>query len=130
VSKDYQLSRLIECYPSQLNQVFMNILANAIDAIAHTPQPQICIATQSCKDFAIITLSDNGPGMPDEIKDRIFDPFFTTKAVGKGTGMGLSISYQVVTEKHGGTISVSSSPEQGTQFTIRIPLAPKRPQKA
>ncbi len=125
VIKDYQLSRLVECYPSQLNQVVMNILANAIDALDQTHQPQIHIATQACDNFAVITISDNGPGMPEEIQARIFDPFFTTKSIGKGTGMGLSISYQIVTEKHGGTISVSTQAEQGTQFTIRIPLAQK-----
>ena len=125
VSKDYQLSRLVECYPSQLNQVVMNILANAIDALDQTPHPQIHIATQSYDNFALITISDNGPGMPQEVQARIFDPFFTTKAIGKGTGMGLSISYQIVTEKHGGTLSVSTQAEQGTQFTIQIPLSQK-----
>lgn len=129
INKDYQLPHLVECYPSQLNQVMMNILANAIDALDQTPQPQIQIATQVCENSAIITISDNGSGMPEEVQARIFDPFFTTKSIGKGTGMGLSISYQIVTEKHGGTLSVSTEAEQGTQFIIRIPLTQRRPQQ-
>lgn len=122
VSKDYRLSKPVECYPSQLNQVVMNILANAIDALDQTRKPTIHITTEACEDDAVITILDNGPGMPDEIQDRIFDPFFTTKKIGKGTGMGLSISYQIVTEKHGGTLSVRTHADRGTQFTIRIPL--------
>ncbi len=112
----------VECYPSQLNQVIMNILANAIDALKHTASPKITITTYVQDDDAVIQIADNGPGIPAAVQQVIFDPFFTTKPVGQGTGMGLSISYQIVTEKHGGTLLVRSSPEQGTQFTIKIPL--------
>lgn len=125
INQDYQLDDLVECYPSQLNQVIMNILANAIDALEQTSQPCIRIATKGCEKFATIVISDNGPGMPDDVQSRIFDPFFTTKEIGKGTGMGLSISYQIVTEKHGGTLSVNTCPERGTQFVVQIPLNQK-----
>ncbi|MEM9149041.1 MAG: PAS domain S-box protein [Cyanobacteria bacterium P01_F01_bin.3] len=122
VTKSYQLLPLVECYPSQLNQVVMNILANAIDALGNSENPSIRIATQGEGDRAIITISDNGQGIPDAVKANIFDPFFTTKPVGKGTGMGLSISHQIVTERHGGSLSVDSRPGEGTTFVITIPL--------
>ncbi len=122
IAKDYRLRNLVECYPSQMNQVVMNILANAIDALELVSQPKISISTQLLENQAVITIADNGPGIPEAVKARIFDPFFTTKAVGKGTGMGLSISYQIITEKHRGTLCVRSNLEQGTQFTISIPL--------
>ena len=122
VTKDYQLTLPVECYPSQLNQVVMNILSNAIDALDRHENPQLRITTYQQDRFAIITLADNGPGIPNSAQKNIFDPFFTTKPVGKGTGMGLSISYQIITEKHGGTLSVESTPGEGTQFTIKIPL--------
>ncbi|MBE9061173.1 PAS domain-containing protein [cf. Phormidesmis sp. LEGE 11477] len=122
IIKDYQLTHLVECYPSQINQVVMNLLANAIDALGQTSTPRIKISTRLHQDQAVITISDNGPGIPETVRARIFDPFFTTKPVGKGTGMGLSISYQIVTEKHKGTLSVSSEPGQSTQFIISIPL--------
>lgn len=122
IIKRYQPMPLVECYPSQLNQVVMNIVANAIDALADTEHPQITITTRKESNHAVIAISDNGPGMPDTVKDRIFNPFYTTKPVGKGTGMGLSISYQIVTKKHGGSLSVDSSLSQGTTFLIEIPL--------
>jgi len=122
VVKDYQLRSLVECYPSQINQVVMNILANAIDALEPVSKPRITISTERLDNQAIITISDNGPGIPEAVRARIFDPFFTTKTVGKGTGMGLSISYQIVTDRHKGTLAVSSTPGDGTQFTISIPI--------
>ncbi len=122
VVKDYQLSSLVECYPSQINQVVMNILANAIDALEQADKPKLSISTALQKRNAVITISDNGSGMSELVQARIFDPFYTTKEVGRGTGMGLSISYQIVTEKHKGTLSVSSQSGVGTQFTISIPL--------
>ena len=140
IARDYGELPLVECYAGQLNQVFMNLIANAIDALeegltqgvsprivpsggsAPAPQPQIAIKTRQQGDRCIITISDNGPGMPDKVRDRIFDPFFTTKPVGKGTGMGLSISYQVVTEKHGGQLSCTSQAGRGTSFVIDIPI--------
>ncbi len=118
----------VECYAGQLNQVFMNILSNGIDALeehymatGHTPL-SLTITTAVLADQKVsITIADNGPGIPEAIQSRLFDPFFTTKPIGKGTGMGLSISYQIVTEKHGGTLECQSVPGQGTAFVITIP---------
>ncbi|WP_016950021.1 ATP-binding sensor histidine kinase [Anabaena sp. PCC 7108] len=134
VIKDYAQLPLVTCYPSQLNQVFMNIISNAIDAL-HTYEQNlspeirksnsshITIHTQiSNKNWVRITIKDNGMGMSSEVKQRIFDPFFTTKPVGEGTGLGLSISYQIVVDKHGGKIECISEPEQGTEFLIEIPI--------
>ncbi|MEO1403559.1 MAG: ATP-binding protein, partial [Cyanobacteria bacterium J06635_1] len=168
--KDYGEIPLVECYPSQLNQVFMNLLANAIDALeernqeignkrqekerAQIPvlsaqleegsqiepsaqtldlkthnslsvhkQPTITIQTKAETDTITILIHDNGPGIPDEVKERIFNPFFTTKTVGKGTGLGLSISHQIIVDKHQGTLACYSAPEEGTTFAITIAIA-------
>lgn len=111
------------CYPAQLNQLFMNILSNAADALLETEikAKQIVIQTNvdDCKQICI-HIQDNGMGISPKIKDRIFDPFFTTKPTGKGTGLGLSISHQII-EKHRGTIEVSSELGKGTAFVIKLP---------
>jgi len=124
----------VECYAGQLNQVFMNILSNAIDTLEERDQQrsiaemkanpsQIRIATERRSgDRAAIRISDNGLGIPAEVQQRLFDPFYTTKPVGKGTGLGLSISYQIITEKHGGTLTCTSAPGEGSTFEIVIPL--------
>ena len=127
VQKHYAELPLIECYAGQLNQVFMNILTNAIDALtengARIPAPAIAITTELvAPDQVMIRIVDNGPGMTTTVQRRLFDPFFTTKPVGKGTGMGLSISYQIVTERHGGQLTCTSQLGQGTQFCIQIPI--------
>jgi PAS domain S-box-containing protein len=134
IIKEYDNLPLIECYAGQLNQVFMNILTNAIDALEERHQQQsqqktkpspgvILIRTKIInKNQITIKIADNGLGIPEKIKQRIFDPFFTTKPIGKGTGMGMSISYQIVTKNHHGTIECISSPHQGTAFVIVIPL--------
>ncbi|WP_374798621.1 sensor histidine kinase [Aerosakkonema funiforme] len=131
VIKDYGNLPKIECYAGQLNQVFMNVLANAIDALSeaqekfHIQNPQICITTKMLEsDSVIIRIQDNGTGITEEVKKRLFDPFFTTKPVGKGTGLGLSISYKIVVEKHGGTIECLSEPGKGSEFIIQIPVRP------
>ncbi|MDJ0674496.1 MAG: response regulator [Calothrix sp. MO_167.B42] len=117
----------VECYPSKLNQVFMNILANAIDALedAYTngnTQLKITISTeQLVNQWAAIRIADNGNGIPEEVMTKIFEPFFTTKTVGKGTGLGLSISHQIITEKHGGKFDCYSTPGKGTEFVMQIP---------
>ncbi|MEB3283604.1 MAG: PAS domain S-box protein [Lyngbya sp.] len=134
VIKEYGNIPRIECYAGQLNQVFINIFSNAIDALEESMEkylengqtfdvPQIRIRTEQTFDHqVIISIFNNGLGIPKEIQQRIFDPFFTTKPVGKGTGMGLSICYQIITEKHGGSIECVSQTEQGTEFIIRIPI--------
>ncbi|MEO1373577.1 MAG: PAS domain S-box protein [Cyanobacteria bacterium J06635_10] len=122
----YATLPLIDCYPSQLNQVFMNILANAIDALQSQKSlsvPQIQIHTLLLNNNRIaIHISDNGSGIPPHIQSKLFDPFFTTKEVGKGTGLGLSISYQIVVNKHGGNLSCKSIHGVGTEFIIEIPV--------
>ena len=121
VIKEYAEMPLVNCYASQLNQVFMNLLSNAIDAVSQpNPTPAIHIRTEVNLESVLIRIADNGTGMSPEVKARIFDPFFTTKPVGSGTGLGLSISYSIVVEKHGGTLSCTSTPE-GTEFVIEIP---------
>ncbi|NEP56339.1 MAG: response regulator [Symploca sp. SIO2G7] len=125
----------VKCYPGQLNQVFMNLIANAIDAFDesnqglswdelrhHTNQITIHSEVNWPKDTVTIRIADNGPGISTQVQESIFDSFFTTKAVGKGTGLGLSISYQIIVEKHGGLLTCKSSPGQGTEFIIEIPM--------
>jgi signal transduction histidine kinase len=137
VVKNYGQLPLVECYAGQLNQVFMNLLTNAIDAVEERDKKrsltdikanpsQIEITTKLVDSGRIaITFKDNGPGMSPEIQARIFDPFFTTKPVGKGTGLGLAISYQVVVEKHLGSLCCHSVPGEGTNFTVEIPIKQK-----
>ncbi len=130
VIKDYGNLPLVECYAGQLNQVFMNILNNAIDALLEENQkqtiPTIKISTGITDDQSIsIWIADNGPGITADITQQIFDPFFTTKPVGVGTGMGLAISYQVVVERHQGILECRSQPGEGTEFLIQIPLNQK-----
>lgn len=129
VIKEYNCLPLVECYPAQLNQVFMNILSNGIDALQeiclhNSPgkTPTIHIRTNLILDPVAICIGDNGPGIPEDVRSRIFDPFFTTKAIGKGTGLGLSISYQIVVEKHKGQLQCISDRHRGTEFWIEIPI--------
>ncbi len=147
VLKEYGNLPRVDCFAGQLNQVFMNIFANAIDAIdeawarskvkAGNPTtetvpldpPLIRIVTEvipsddSQRSYYIsIRIADNGPGMSEATRQRLFDPFFTTKPVGKGTGLGMSISYQIVTQTHGGQLRCTSEPGQGTEFAIEIPI--------
>ncbi len=127
VVKNYSDLPLIECYPGQLNQVFMNILANAIDSLETSEREnkprQITIHTSRVDEkWVKIAIADNGCGIPPSIQNQIFNPFFTTKPVGKGTGMGMAISYQIITEKHGGKLTCSSTAGKGTEFTIQIPI--------
>jgi len=126
--KKYGDLPLIECYPGQLNQVFMNLLTNAIDAIECLPQPgAITIYTQMLEsNRVLIKIVDTGSGMTPTVQARIFDPFFTTKPVGKGTGLGLSISYQIIVEHHKGQLKCISEPGKGTEFEIEIPLQQSR----
>jgi signal transduction histidine kinase/sensor domain CHASE-containing protein len=132
VIKEYGDLPLVECYPRQMNQVFMNIIINAIDAINESlvnglfsldNPPKIAFKTQRVNQNQIqVIIWNNGAEIPKENMGRIFDPFFTTKPVGKGTGLGLSICYQIA-QNHGGTIDVTSAPGQGTEFAILLPIA-------
>ncbi|MEO1428394.1 MAG: ATP-binding protein [Cyanobacteria bacterium J06633_8] len=133
IVKNYAELPLVECYYGQINQVFMNLISNAIDALDESNQGKsyeqvsqnpniITITTEKDDSWATIIIADNGTGIPLQIKDKLFDAFFTTKVEGKGTGLGLSISYQIITENHGGTLDFSTSPGNGTKFIIRIPI--------
>ncbi len=134
VIKEYGNLPQVECYAGQLNQVFMNILTNAIDALhqqeSEWPKQKrkkhpsrITIQTKiEHNSHVAIRIKDNGPGISPEVKARLFDPFFTTKPVGKGTGLGLSICYQIIVEKHGGRLECISQLGQGTEFLIEIPI--------
>jgi len=137
VIKEYGELPLVECYPGQIYQVFMNILANGIDALEeytiscslcgenkqsnHTPQIRIC--TEMLQgDRVVIRIADNGVGITEEVMQHLFTPMFTTKSVGKGTGLGLSISREIVEEKHGGKLTCISSPEGWVEFVIELPI--------
>lgn len=152
VIKDFKILPLVKCYPGQINQVFMNILSNAIDALDESfatghlslannkngkgrmtnDHPTIWIRTQkfdnpspdgdSCHSRIAICIADNGSGMPEQIRQQIFNPFFTTKPIGQGTGLGLSISYQIVNKTHHGQLHCISKQGQGTEFIIELPI--------
>lgn len=130
LQKKYSDLPLVECYAGKLNQVFMNLLSNAIDAIeeqlidgkqTHPPVIEILTETLSA-DTVQITISDNGSGIPEAARQQIFEPFYTTKPIGKGTGIGLSISYQIIGELHHGNLICDSEHSQGTAFRIQIPV--------
>jgi signal transduction histidine kinase len=147
IIKEYSNLPPVMCYAGQLNQVFMNIISNAIDALENQPEPrQITIRTEvlntrNCEESqeeglsstpdtvtsndVVIRIRDNGSGMPQNVIRHLFEPFFTTKPVGKGTGLGLSISNQIVVEKHGGILKCLSEPGEGAEFWIQIPIAPQ-----
>ena len=135
IIRDYGVLPAVYCYPRQLNQVVMNILVNALDALESVDATgkqrakQITIRTAVVDDdWVEIAIADNGPGIPDSIRSQVFDPFFTTKPVGKGTGMGMSISYKIIVENHCGKLDYFSNPDQGTEFFIRIPVHQTKPQ--
>jgi signal transduction histidine kinase len=141
VIKEYGNLPLVECYPGQLNQVFMNIINNAIDALdsyndkrsqqeIQNHPSQITIHTELVNNNQVLVkITDNGPGMNQDVKQKLFDPFFTTKPVGEGTGLGLSISYQIIVQKHCGKIQCISEPGKGSEFWIEIPLRQEKKQQ-
>jgi len=115
---DYRELPLVTCAPGQVNQAILNILVNAIQAAGRSGR--VALRTEAMGDEAIITISDDGPGLAEGLEERIFEPFFTTKPIGMGTGLGLSIAYSVI-EEHGGTIEVRSRPGQGATFAVHLP---------
>jgi len=119
VIKEYSDLPKIKCFPQQLNQVFMNILLNAVQAIED--KGTITIKTKTENDNIVISFTDTGTGIKPDNLSKIFDPFFTTKPVGKGTGLGLNVAYNII-KRHNGTINVKSTPGKGTAFTISLPL--------
>ncbi|QKQ77988.1 hybrid sensor histidine kinase/response regulator [Nostoc sp. TCL240-02] len=136
IIRDYENLPDLECFIGQLNQVFMNLLANAIDALEESnigrtyieieANPnQILIQTALTEDnnHILIQIKDNGVGMPPDVQQKIFDHLFTTKPVGQGTGLGLSIARQIVVEKHGGTLEVNSALGEGSEFLIKLPIS-------
>lgn len=142
VIKHYGDLPLVECYSGQLSQVFINLIANAVDALMERKekeqadpdgdknwQPQITIATEAIADskgnWVAIRIADNGPGIPEQIQQRIFQTFFTTKPVGKGTGLGLAISNEIIKDKHNGKLNLKSQVGVGTEFEIMLPFEPK-----
>lgn len=108
---------------AEIQQVLINLLQNAVQAVEGLPHPLISISTRQNGDQVSISVRDNGPGISPEAIDKIFDPFYTTKAQGQGTGLGLSISHYIVTEQHGGNLSVCSTPSNGTEFLIDLPAS-------
>jgi signal transduction histidine kinase len=126
--RDYCDLPLVDCYAGQLNQVWMNLLVNAAQAVGHNGG-EVCVRTRLEGDEVMVSISDTGDGIAPEHLSQIFDPFFTTKPVGEGTGLGLSITYGIV-ERHGGTINVESRVGSGTTFTVMLPVHAKRPEGA
>lgn len=135
IIKEYGKLPPVMCYPGQLNQALLNIFNNSIDALGYrdwvqgksrSSIPTIHIFTDVLEsDEIVIRITDNGPGMTENVKKRVFDPFFTTKSVGKGTGLGLSICYHIIVDKHGGMLKCKSEPGRGTEFWIQIPIQKK-----
>lgn len=128
VVKEYGNLPLVECFAGELNQVFMNILGNAIDALVlldnqQCSTPMIRIYTEVKDTSAIVSIADNGLGMSESVRVRVFDPFFTTKPVGSGTGLGLSVSHSIIVQKHGGKLTCISAPRRGAEFVLEIPLS-------
>jgi signal transduction histidine kinase len=131
VIKNYGEIPLVTCYASQMNQVFLNLLHNAIDAVEvkmarifdRAYEPKIWIQTTvSEKNSVLIHVKDNGIGIAKDLQAHIFEPFFTTKSVSRGAGLGLSTSYEIVVEKHRGNLTFQTVPEEGTEFVVEIPL--------
>jgi signal transduction histidine kinase len=129
IVKDYGKLPLVECYTGQLNQVFMNLISNAIDALEEAAEERpdtlltIYIRTEVVENDRVrVRISDTGSGITAQVKERMFEQFFTTKKIGKGTGLGLSIVYKILVENHRGILECESEPGKGTEFIIELPV--------
>ena len=125
IERDYDPDlKLINCDKTEIEQVLLNLIKNAAQAMvtSRSSNPTITLRTRRESRYACIEVRDNGPGMDEQTRKRAFEPFFTTKEVGVGTGLGLSVSYFIITEQHKGSLSVITQPDQGSCFTIRLPL--------
>ncbi|MCS6990028.1 MAG: ATP-binding protein [Chloroherpetonaceae bacterium] len=120
LTTEYGALPMVECFPAQLNQVFLNLIQNAIHAVEGKPDPKVRVSTGLEQGYVVVRVQDNGTGIPKNIQSKIFDPFFTTKPVGKGTGLGLSISFDIV-KKHNGSIAFETEEGKGTTFIVKIP---------
>ncbi|MCJ8272896.1 MAG: HAMP domain-containing histidine kinase, partial [Psychrosphaera sp.] len=118
---EFDATPFITCYPAKLNQVFMNLLVNACDALEDSPSGKVIVGCRLCGEAVEITVKDNGCGMNEDTRSHLFEPFFTTKGIDKGTGLGLSISYDIV-HKHGGELNVESELGKGTVFRLFLPV--------
>ncbi len=120
LTTEYGILPLVDCFPAQLNQVFLNLIGNAIHAVEEKPDAKVHIKTSLEHNYVVVRVQDNGKGIPKHVQAKIFDPFFTTKPVGKGTGLGLSISFDIV-QKHHGTLTFETEEGKGTTFIVKIP---------
>ncbi len=129
INREYSDTPLVCCDGSKIQQVFLNLLKNGAEAMydAKTEKPVLFLRVMRDGQTARVEIEDIGPGMPDDVRRRVFEPFYTTKDVGLGTGLGLSVSYFIIAENHGGTMAVESAPGRGTRFVIRLPLGKKTP---
>src|SRR5690606_5368781 len=109
----------LDCYAGRLNQVVMNLISNAVDSIEGPGT--ITIDTYEENGMFVISIQDDGAGIPENVRPKIFDPFFTTKPIGQGTGLGLAISYGIIKD-HKGVIEVTSEEGRGSNFSIKIPI--------
>jgi signal transduction histidine kinase len=129
IEKDYSVLPEVWVRAGEVNQIFLNLLTNAWQAVSGRSSAEIRVATCVAGTFVEVSIEDNGPGVPEDLRTRIFDPFFTTKPAGQGTGLGLSISAQIAA-RHGGSLLVESGRQGGARFVLRLPLsvAPSHPQ--
>ncbi len=132
LERDWGVLPLVECYGKDINQVFLHLITNAIEALGRSEKPERLLRLKTSMlnpDTVQIVIADNGPGIQPEIISRVFDPFFTTKDVGQGRGIGLTVSYQIIVEQHYGHLSVSSQPGEGAEFTIELPVKHRKDSK-
>ena len=109
--------------PQEIGRVLLNLFSNAFDAVQNREQPRVTVSTRRAGSQVEIRVSENGPGIPDDVREKIFEPFFTTKPTGSGTGLGLSLSYDIVTQGHGGTLALEETEDEGATFVVMLPAS-------